>query len=1053
MLSGIISLYKNVQKEINRSYSGKGKFNSIINYFSECEKVFNSSPPFSLTKDFISTLLDVILKSDINFTDPSKLNAAKFILNNSKQDFLKSKSGEVVVSQIEKAVDILNMQMLKSYFYLGKYEDGIQVMNSMLTKKNLFYGKDETNAKASVPTPNKKTPSSRYALVNPDIFKESKAYEILSEIKNELEKLNTFSDSSINIMLVESSGHDDNWLSGTIQSLLVTTKFKNSRVNSVNFENITDLEDFALEQTLDSIGLAANTAVKNISGETITRGISRSMRFQNIKALYRGDSFGLGAAIISVCNYFNFANKRRRITVSNSAAFTGAINKDGIVTKVNTSSINNKIEAAFFSWIKYCFVPKENLNDAISVYEELKKKYPTKELDIIGVEKVTDVFLNERVFKREELSVKEFSKQFFERNKAISVVSLLIITSVLVFLLSLKFFPKDVKPLPVTQAEMSLIYAPDRDTAWTFINNNYFGGDTIDFGDAAIGDQWFPMIEFWNNARQKEEFSVFVDGRDKDEFQLTWLYKNEQPGVPNTFADGISQNLYVRFVPTKETGKKNALLIFENKRTKSRKEIYLKGESKRRGKGYCIKIEEPDDALVLEPNTSLLQNNFTISFWIKPYFIDKDSGLPILRVDNNPLSKNKFSINISGTDSLIEVNIYGSKSTEIPLTKKFTRLKPGFNEWNFLAFTVSDTTAAIILNDKYERFEIEKNALRKINDCIYFGTLHPSERSKFSKLLLECKYYLDEFRIFNKAYSPDELIKNRLNTEYGKDVLLAGFGFDDATPRRIFDESSNDFWPMLYGGVKRIIDSTQPFSKKIRTNIKDSNGNKVFKRSGKGFAKLNKEIYKNKSSFTLQCDMKSISKPPENDNGLFSLHKSILFPSPYFINRPDLDINFDFRYDSLFIRILNHYTKNHYFEYIKYSYNSEWNRFTISYDINLNEYNFYINNNLIKTLNSTDIQDITQNYMGISFALANYYGSPRFTSFESSIDNIKLFNRAINKNEIFAENNAGLIAYWTFEKTDNELAYDEISGLPLLMIEPFEIVNEEIERLPEIKTK
>ena len=82
--------------------------------------------------------------------------------------------------------------------------------------------------------------------------------------------------------------------------------------------------------------------------------------------------------------------------------------------------------------------------------------------------------------------------------------------------------------------------------------------------------------------------------------------------------------------------------------------------------------------------------------------------------------------------------------------------------------------------------------------------------------------------------------------------------------------------------------------------------------------------------------------------------------------------------------------------------------------------------------------------MKASFALNNYYGSPRITTFKSYTTNIKLFNRAIGQSEIYSENRDGLAAYWTFQKTDKEIAYDEISGLPLLMWQPFQLVEDDI---------
>jgi len=84
--------------------------------------------------------------------------------------------------------------------------------------------------------------------------------------------------------------------------------------------------------------------------------------------------------------------------------------------------------------------------------------------------------------------------------------------------------------------------------------------------------------------------------------------------------------------------------------------------------------------------------------------------------------------------------------------------------------------------------------------------------------------------------------------------------------------------------------------------------------------------------------------------------------------------------------------------------------------------------------------------MGISFGMVNYYGSPRFfqrVAYE--LDNIKIYSRALKSDELFSDSKNGLITEWDFENTDKELAYDNVSGLPLLMIEPFELKTEDVE--------
>lgn len=488
MLRSIISLYKKTESDIKRAVSGRSKFNLIASFTTQYERNYNSLPPFSLLKDFISILIDVILKSDINFTDPAKLNTAKHILNTARNEYKNQKSGDVIISQIDKATDILNMQMLKSYFYLGRYEDGLSVLNGMLSRKEEFFEKDERTTVRS--KSQNDINAGKYAIVNPDIYKESKAYEILSEIKNELERLNSYSGESINILLVEEDSFAEGFSGGTVQNLLCKTKKKTgSKDSDVEIENITDSNDAGLKTSMTASAMAANKAIKTISGKSVPYYVKRSLRYMNSKGIYKGSSLGLGAAVVSACSYFSYFNKRRRYKISNAAAFTGAVESGGKVIGVNSATIKDKIEAAFFSWVKYCFVPRENLNEALTCCERLQKIYPEKRLEIFGIENVEEVFVYTEAIKTEEIGFSDFSRTAIKRHKAVSVSFAAALVIFSTFFVSTKFLPKDIKPLPKTESGMYLIYAPDRDTNWIFRNINYYGGDTINFGDAAIGDQ------------------------------------------------------------------------------------------------------------------------------------------------------------------------------------------------------------------------------------------------------------------------------------------------------------------------------------------------------------------------------------------------------------------------------------------------------------------------------------------------------------------------------------------------------------------------------------
>ncbi|MCX7833290.1 MAG: hypothetical protein N2490_03685 [Ignavibacteria bacterium] len=71
----------------------------------------------------------------------------------------------------------------------------------------------------------------------------------------------------------------------------------------------------------------------------------------------------------------------------------------------------------------------------------------------------------------------------------------------------------------------------------------------------------------------------------------------------------------------------------------------MKGNAKKFNNGYSLALLKPDDDLVFEPIANLLNDNFTISFWMNPFNTLKleEHDVPYLfQSDNNPLSSNKL---------------------------------------------------------------------------------------------------------------------------------------------------------------------------------------------------------------------------------------------------------------------------------------------------------------------------------------------------------------------------------------------------------------------------
>ncbi|MCX6165853.1 MAG: hypothetical protein NTU73_13495 [Ignavibacteriae bacterium] len=204
----------------------------------------------------------------------------------------------------------------------------------------------------------------------------------------------------------------------------------------------------------------------------------------------------------------------------------------------------------------------------------------------------------------------------------------------------------------------------------------------------------------------------------------------------------------------------------------------------------------------------------------------------------------------------------------------------------------------------------------------------------------------------------------------------------------------------------------------------------------KGTAFSTKNIFSKNTSFTIQVDSKFFLKDTISSKHVFS------------ISHPDNTTDFSI-FRNYFYAVYLNSVYNYKVEAKKtFMNNNFWHRYTMCYSFEKDVIKIFCDEKEIISFDSlTKKFDISQWFYGLSFGNGSFFYSPRFMNPETYIDNAKVFNRSISPEEIFSETKNGLTAFWSFEKTDNELAFDEINNLPLIMWEDYAIVNEEISYL------
>jgi len=112
-----------------------------------------------------------------------------------------------------------------------------------------------------------------------------------------------------------------------------------------------------------------------------------------------GASLGAASAAL-LSNALLRLEARSRYGFLRSAGITGEISSEGHVRRVDESALSAKVQRAFFSPLETLFVPADQEEDARSTVEELCHTYPARQLDIVGIETLSELLQDRRFARR-----------------------------------------------------------------------------------------------------------------------------------------------------------------------------------------------------------------------------------------------------------------------------------------------------------------------------------------------------------------------------------------------------------------------------------------------------------------------------------------------------------------------------------------------------------------------------------------------------------------------------------------------------------------------------
>lgn len=267
---------------------------------------------------------------------------------------------------------------------------------------------------------------------------------ILNDYKNNIfkpEKEELASDS-IAIVLIENCGEDakTDCKYGLIQKFKLNSLIQKGKekVNKIEFRNILDSNQSEIDKYLYDIISLAEQKCKN--ERLKTHNYHYIFYFDSHEFIYTGTSFGIGALCLAynsiLINEFN----KYYYNFKSNCVFSGEIDRDGNLLKLNRKLLKIKLETVFFSGYKIFIIPEDNIVEAKEELGALQNNYPERKLDLIPISNYKSIFDNTNIVEKIKLSPTKKTLKFYKNfskpiNISMTIIFIVTVLSYLVFYL------------------------------------------------------------------------------------------------------------------------------------------------------------------------------------------------------------------------------------------------------------------------------------------------------------------------------------------------------------------------------------------------------------------------------------------------------------------------------------------------------------------------------------------------------------------------------------------------------------------------------------------
>jgi hypothetical protein len=174
-------------------------------------------------------------------------------------------------------------------------------------------------------------------------------------------------------------------------------------------EVYTDVVIFGAESEASSLAKVPSVAARHLLAENhpalAKKFFTSQIVFEGLHAMHEGASANFAVAALFYCAALRYTDQREHFRLASKVALTGGLNEQGEALPVDSKTLAAKVKAAFFSYVECLVVPRPQLGEAEAAARTLAARYPNRNLTLIGIGHLREIFYDRRLTERERVGI------------------------------------------------------------------------------------------------------------------------------------------------------------------------------------------------------------------------------------------------------------------------------------------------------------------------------------------------------------------------------------------------------------------------------------------------------------------------------------------------------------------------------------------------------------------------------------------------------------------------------------------------------------------------